>query len=105
MASLPNQNALRVSFFILQVSPASTFELIVDELLYLELVGIDVRGPQQQWVHVKAKFLFASGDYPGLHSVMGKLFKQQPSEFADYKSWFGGSRVGSYKMLYDPHLM
>ncbi len=83
----------------------SVLELIVDELIYLMAVGIDLKGPDGQPVHLRVQFLFSSGDYPGLHPVPGKLFKRQPAPYADYRSWHKGSRQGVYKMLYDPHLM
>jgi len=84
------------------VTSDSVLELITDELLYLQRIGVEVEVPHGL-VRVKVQLLFPTSDYPGLKAVWGKLVKQAPSPFADYKSWFCGTSVPSFKTVYDTH--
>lgn len=84
----------------MQVACTSVMELITDELIYLQQVGV---ATPDGHVRVKVQLLFPTSDYPGLKSVWGKLVKKSPSPFACYKSWFCGIQVPSYKTVYDTH--
>ena len=92
-----------LSMMLVQVSPMSVLQLISDEMLVLNALGLKVTGPNGQRATVKFHFLFPICDYPGFRLLVWRHIKIMPATYGDYTSWHGGQRVQGYKTLYDIH--
>lgn len=78
-------------------------QLIVDELRYLQLHGLELLDPRShEPITVKLRLLFPLSDYPGLMSILGRHFKQSPAPHACPRSSFAGV-TGGAKTIYNTH--
>ncbi len=76
----------------------------MDELLYLQLHGVDVDDPVTGLREtIKVQLTFPVSDFPGMRALLGKHIKLHPSRHACPRTWHSGTHVHQVKCFYHNH--
>ncbi len=88
----------------IQIPADSVMELIVDELLYLQLHGLELKDPiTHSMCTIRVQLLFPMSDYPGMRSILGRYIKQHPAPYACPRTWHSGTHIHHMKTFYHTH--